>query len=153
MSDDQTPPPVKKPMATWLRQIVLTGICLLIILLVFWSSMLRMESVRRKELSRGVDALSPLLASSLLERKPDKLRQTLQALAASGRYERVTVTDAQGAVIASTDRTVEGTARPDLVKAPTPAMTDLKQGRYIITRAVNLGESNMIGAVEVVVVP
>jgi len=153
MSDEQTAPADKKPMPKWLRQMVLALICLLIIVLVFWSAMLRMEGVKRKELSRGVDAVASLLTQSLLERKPDKLRQTIESVATAGHYDRITVTDAQGAVIASTDRTVEGTARPEMVKASTPAQTDLKQGRYVVTRAVNLGEGNMIGAVEVVVAP
>ncbi|MBS1709163.1 MAG: hypothetical protein JSS65_10645 [Armatimonadetes bacterium] len=153
MSEEQAAPVEKKPMPSWLRQLILACVAVLIIMLVFWSATLRMEGVRRKELSRGVDAVSSLLTASILERKPDKMRQTLQTLAAAGGYEKVTVTDQTGAVLASTDRTVDGKTIAELSGAPTPAKLRLDQGRYVIVRAINLGEGNAIGGLEVVVAP
>ncbi len=153
MSDEQNPSAPEKKLTQWKRQVFIAVVCLFVLFLVYWSSQLQREATRRREIGRGVDAVATLLTRSILENNPDKLRQTLGGLASNAHYQSVTVTNSKGDVLASTDALAEGKTRPELVSAPTPAEIKFEKGRYVVRRAINLGEGNQIGGLEVQVAP
>lgn len=142
-----TPPPLDaKPQPTWVRPFVLAGAVVVLLVLVQWAGTVRTEAVRRETFARGVDALSGALAQGLVEANSSKLQTTVQRIATESGYERVTVVNLAGAVVASTDRLSPAVSEEYPLK--TKVVTDGSRLRAV--RAIVLAGDTRVGGLEVV---
>jgi hypothetical protein len=115
-----------------------------------WLAGRRLEATRRQEIARGVQATASTLTFLVLDRNSQrKLRDAADGIARAGDYSVVTIADAKGNVLASTDRRLATTQLLDLKNAPLEARVENERGRTIATCAIALGGTNSIGALRV----
>ena len=96
----------------WVRWAAVVGAVLLAFFLQSWWSGRQKEGIRRDLVARFTKAL--VYASPVPSRRdPDTTRQWCAGLAKAGGFERVTFTDVDGRVLASTDRSLDGTLLKD----------------------------------------
>lgn len=126
--------------------VVVLGLVLLAI--VVFALNMRAEGIRVAELRRSADAISVLLRDPVLARDNAKMARILQDTSVAAGYSRMTVTGAQGLVLASTDRTLQGKT----IKGLTTAQSESRKvdGKQHVTRAILLGSNNVIGGLEIV---
>ena len=133
-----------------LRMAALAGIGLLMLVLVVAASNVRLANGIREERAKSVSALAYALREPILQQDPPKLRSLLEGIATAGGYERVSVTDPAGKVVASTDRKFDDTEIKELSTTIQEA-TLVRAGIHDIYRqTVWLAKDNSIGGVEVV---
>lgn len=138
-------PEAKPSLSPKVQMVYVAGMFLLLLAIVSWS--MTVAGARRAEnaTKKGVDALSSALVPLLLQRDPAKLKRTLTAVAESGGYREVTVTDPKGYVLASTSALQ--TSKQVTVTTP-PVMEasvrNLEDGPAI-ERAISLPGENVLG--------
>jgi hypothetical protein len=143
---DESSAPKEKAQPAWMKPVVIAGVALLLLVLVQWAGSQRTENVRLETFARGTDALSGALAQGLLENNAGKLQTTVQRIATESGYEKVTVTNLSGVVVASTDR----------IQADIPADFPLKSkvtvdgNRLRAVRAIVLAGDTRLGGLEIV---
>ena len=140
----------KKPIPSWIWWLALGVAILMSFVFQSWMAGRRLEATRRQEIARGVQATASTLTFLVLDRNSQrKLRDAVDGIARAGNYNVVTIADAKGNVLASTDRRLATTKVPGLSSAPLEARVDPAPGRYVVTAAIALGGTNSIGALRV----
>lgn len=140
----------KRPIPRWVWAVA--GVLAILMTFIFqsWMAGRRLEATRRKEIARGVEATASTLTFLVLDRNSQrKLRDAADGIARAGNYAVVTIADAKGNVLATTDRRLSTTRLPDLAAAPLEARIETAPGRYVVTCAIALGGTNAIGALRV----
>lgn len=138
--------PEQKAQPSWVRPFVVAATAVVLLVAVQWAGTMRTEAVKRETFARGVDALSGALAQSLVEANPSKLQTTVQRIATESGYEKVTVVNLSGVVVASTDRM--SADNPSEYPLKTKVTVDGSRLRGI--RAIVLAGDTRLGGLEVV---
>lgn len=154
---DESPPAVPearsdKPLPSWVRTVVLAAILLLLIVTLQWTAERRVATVRQSAFAQTADAVSAAVAQQALL-KGAALQTTAQRIAEAGHFDSVTITDEQGLVVATTDRTRDGQTVPALVQGPLAAKVEVREGRLVAHRAVVLAGDTRVGGLELVARP
>lgn len=131
------------------RVFLLTGVALALLAIVAWSGSVAGERRRLEEAKRGVTALSRALVPVVLERDNLKARQLLVAVAEQAGYEKITLTDRGGIVLASTDRTEDGKILSGMQDPPLAAEARVIAGQTVVRRAVVIAGETKVGGLEV----
>lgn len=140
----------KKPIPPWVLWLALGVAILMSFVFQSWMAGRRVEATRRQEIARGIQATASTLTFLVLDRNSQrKLRDAVDGIARAGNYSVVTIADANGNVLASTDRRLATTKVPGLSNAPLEARVETAPGRYVVTAAIALGGTNSIGALRV----
>lgn len=142
---------MRKPsLRTNVRMAALAGIGLLMLILVVAASNVRLASGIRAERAKTVNALAYALREPVLQQDPPKLRTLLEGMATAAGYERLTVTDPSGKVIASTDRRFDDTTIKELATTTQEPKFEQSGAQQIARTTVWLAKGNAIGGVEIV---
>lgn len=162
MADEtQTPPPLdaaddSKPPKTlpkWLRAPVMVAVGLFLLFVLQWAHNARIAMIRAEVFGRSVDALSASLADDMLQPDPIKMERKLTRIALASGYSRISVTDSNGQVIATTDNTQRSIVIPGL-KALVPITRPTKaEGKLTGIRSIVLAGDTSLGGLEVVTLP
>ncbi|MBL8064618.1 MAG: hypothetical protein JNM34_02045 [Chthonomonadaceae bacterium] len=158
MSDEtEVVPEPKKTNPT----VQLAGLVLAVILafaLLVWAQGIRISAVRRESFGRGIDGLSAALMIPIVEtsslRNPnrlERLQSIVEDIQRKGNYQVVTVTDATGKVLASTDAGQKNQTLKEMAEAQAPAKEKEANGLIEATTAVTSKSGEKIGAIRVIV--
>ncbi len=106
----------------------------------------QVTAARRTAFAQGVDALASTLEKPLIARDKVGLQDLATGIAQAGHYERVTIAEQDGTVLASTETLSEGKKLDGLSAAPTKTEIKTVNGRWRATRGVFIGGNNRVGA-------
>ena len=165
MSEEQTqvqveappPPTPKKPRRKWseyplwMRWAVVVCAVLFAFWFQSWWGGRQKEGIRREMLARATKALA--YASPIPSRRdPNQTREWCAGLAKAGEFERVTFTDVDGIVLASTDRGLDGTTLKETKDAPAEPRIERIGERLVATVQMKF-RGQPIGALRVEIKP
>lgn len=143
-----TKPP--KQLSTTALVVIGSAIVLALFALQIWSSGNNVRHARRQGVLRCTESLAASFRQYLLDRNPERTRRALVDVAQAGKFEEVTLTDAAGNVLASTDRSKElKSIRLPRTPAIRPDVT-FQGGRMSVVKAVVVGGDNVLGNLRIV---
>jgi hypothetical protein len=153
--DETAAQPVTTPSPA-LRQIAMAAIALVLIALVSVALEIQARGRERAALGKGLDSLGATLVVPLLEarsvvntNRAARLQPLVEGIAEAGGYESVTLTDADGAVLATTDTRLKGQVVEPLKSAPEKAAVGDADGAIQADRAIVGPGGERLGAVRV----
>lgn len=124
---------------------------LAVILLFFlqsWAAGRFAEERRRDAIARTVDGFGPLLNQFFLDRKFDRGKRLCGDMAAAGGFRSVTLADASGTILATTDLTKSG--KPlDVSNMKAKASVEGTAQGIRLQKLVELAPGNPIGSLEI----
>lgn len=139
-----------------LRQIAMAVIALVLIALVSIALEIQARGRERAALGKGLDSLGATMVVPLIEarsvvnaNRAARLQPLVEAIAQSGGYESVTLTDADGGVLATTDTRLKGQVVEAMKNAPSMASVTDADGAIQADRAVFGPGDERIGAIRV----
>lgn len=124
-------------------------------LLIFLQGM-RASAMQREAFGRGIDGLAAAMAqpiiesnSQVFENRRDRLQRTVEGIRAAGGYESVTVADAQGLVIATTDLKFRGQTLKELADGKQKSRVNHVNGILVATSGVFTEGGAKVGGLRV----
>jgi hypothetical protein len=138
-------PKLTQPFREMIRALIIVAVALVVILILIWTG--RMQTKRAEETAyRNMgDALAQSMVPILLERNWSKAEQQLGRIAEAGNFSEITLTDVEGRLLASTNRSP---IKPESLRtAPDAARVSMEPGNVRIERKVWLAQGNALGAV------
>lgn len=153
MSEEQTLETPQKKLDPRLRIIILAGLVVLVLFIVSLAYSIRGNQMRTAAHLQGIDALSVALTRDFRSPDPDLLRQFANDIARTADYQSVTFTDANGKVLASTNRLLIGETLSHLEKPEVTPHIRKIDGFETVYRAIALGNTNVIGGVSIQLKP
>lgn len=150
-------PEPKKPRKKWSEYPLWLRWTVVIFAVVFafwfqnWWAGRQKEGIRREMLARATKALA--YASPIPSRRdPNQTREWCAGLAKAGEFERVTFTDVDGTVLASTDRSLDGTIIKETKEASSDPRIERIGERLVATVQMRF-RGQPIGALRVEIKP
>ena len=132
------------------RMVVLAVVFFLLLMVVIFSGNVRTRAQVTQERMNTARAISKALVDEVIQGETGRLRLSVETIAKEAGYASMTVTDKDGLVLATTDRTVAGQIR-DEMKNPKPDPVSVRVGGLpAIRKAIVLGENNIQGNLEIV---
>lgn len=151
MSEQAEAPQIEPKQPSIMKVIFgLGAISLFLLIVVFMTVSAAAERTRQNAIADQIDGLSKAMTPALLERDNVKLLRLVENISKAAGYESMTITDDEGKVLATTNRNSDFTVIKELSQAPLDAKTKKKEGNIVITRAITLGDDNVIGAMEII---
>lgn len=124
--------------------------------LLVWVQGIRMSAERREAFGRGVDGIASALAIPVIEtgsrtsnNRQARLQSTIESVQRTGKYESVTVTDANGNVLASTNTALQGQTIKEMANAKWPTTEKEANGVIEATTSITNDGGVKIGALQV----
>lgn len=151
----ETPPavptaaPEKKPLSPFLRGAIGYVVLILLMVIIAFAGSQRAKVMQAESYRRMGDALAQSLLPHYLNRNWAKTDQDLAKIASAANLQEITLTDTEGRMLASTNRSATGTE--SLKNAPNEASIRGVSGGYQIERKIFLAEGNPIGAIRVII--
>lgn len=131
------------------RFAIAAAIVLLLLFLVSWAGVRQANEMRRAELGKGVDAIAAALTIPLLETasvqyegRRSRLQRVAGDIASAAGYQQVTITDAEGRVLASVDKNLERATIPEMA-APADKRDKVSGGVLLVTRDIKIGPTRL----------
>jgi hypothetical protein len=124
-------------------------------LLIFFQGM-RASAMQREAFARGIDGLASAMAQPIIEsnsrvyeNRRDRLQKTVEGIRAAGGYESVTVADAQGLVIATTDLKFRGQTLKELAEGKQKTRVENVNGVLVAISGVFTEGGAQVGGLRV----
>ncbi len=133
-----------------LRLVGLAGVAILLIAIVAFAGKVNADNVRRNALTQMSNALSAALVEPAMTHDKARLALLVQRIATDGGLEAVTITDPEGAVVASTDSKRLGQVIERLKKPPAKAELRDDNGRTSAVHGLFVGADSAVGGLEIV---
>ena len=151
-SDVPVMPTEAKPrsLPEWTKVAVVAGILVMLMALLIWSMNRNAAKEYQALFGRSVDGLSAALQQAVIDRRPERLTQTLQRVAKASGVTLISVTDTKGFVISSSSPDHVGKSYTVLAKPPLAAKVIATDDGLEGYRAIVLGSNNVIGGLIVV---
>lgn len=138
-----TAPIERKPLPVWARYVVAALIILTLLWLQSLAASRRVYAAEREATQEGAAAVGALFAETRMAGSAQidagRITKLVDALRASGAYERVTFVAAGGQVVASTDKNLQGGTLQDLSKPPAKTEGRDQSGTFTVDVPVNYG--------------
>lgn len=140
----------KKPMSPFVKKVIWIGILLFLFIVQDWYLVARGNGLQQETFKNAVSAMSVPMQTVILTRNTDRARPVVTGMATAGGYSLVLVTDPEGRVMGSSDRTFDSQTIGDMKSPTTGVQLRSVDGGLQATCPIALGGNNVIGTLRVV---